>query len=184
MVTRVLALDPSPARPLRHALSARRLAGPRVRRFGARPDPGAGRVVLDWATIGASSVRLDGLRVAARGTLAVAATRAARHTLIAAGPLGSDARTLDVSPLVAPPVVRISPRPPTIAEFTLTHARSGQPYALRWHAVDAAHVSLDGHAVGASGVLPLPSPVADHTYTIVARNADGVTRASVDVQVR
>lgn len=184
VVTRILALDPSPAGLMHVTLSAPRLLGPRVRSFTGRPDPGTGRVILRWSTAGASEVILDGARVAAAGRRVVSAAVAARHVLVASSPLGTDATALDVSPLAAPPVVRISPRPPTIAEFTLMHPRPGQPYALRWRTVAAGYVALDGLDVAASGSLQLMPPVKDHTYTLVAKNADGETRASVQVQVR
>ena len=183
-VTRVLVPDPSPAQPLHLAVPARVLLSPRVRGFTARPDPGTGRVILQWATTDASRVTLDGSTVAPVGRRLVPASSPARHVLIASSLLGVDATTLDVPPVLDAPVLRVSSRPPAIPEFILEHRRSGQPYTLRWRTIDAANVTLDGRAVTASGSLPLLPPLADHTFTLLATSADGATRARIRLQVQ
>ncbi len=148
-------------------------------------------VRLTWSSERASGVRLEangaplelGSASASGGEVVLHPTADTRYVLVATGPGGQVQAQAAVEVLAPPEVTRFGVDASSLAE--------GEGTVLRWEVLGAESVSLLAGSAPLSleGLSPergevAISPSETTVYTLVARNADGESRASLEVSVR
>jgi hypothetical protein len=152
----------------------------RISRFEASPmnvAPGES-ATLSWITEGAESVTITEVGdVEASGSRSVTPTQTTTYVLTATRGTSSvqSTVTVSISSAAAPRILRFAASNPQIAP--------GGQSTLMWEVENATEVSISNIGVvdrsGSSSV----SPTETTTYTLTARNANGVTNANVVVSL-
>jgi hypothetical protein len=182
-VSQILQVAPPPRATVAVVLSPVKPQLP-VIRFTTRPDPATGVLDLVWQVSGADSATLNNKPVPPSGSQPLTAGSASSFVLAATNALGTATTRLVLPSPPTPQVSHIVLSQPTI-HFTLVHPGTGQPYTLQWQTTNATQVTLNGQPVSTSGAKPLPAPVQNGVYTLVAKNNDGQqTQAQVLVQIQ
>jgi hypothetical protein len=181
-VSQVLHVIPPPSTPV-HVSQTHVLSLPTIQQFTAQPDA-ASALHLVWHVLGADTVTMNGQPVAASGSQALPAGGPSSYVIKATNVVGTVAHTLVLPKPAAPQVNTVVIRQPTIVKFTVVHQQAGQPYMLVWQTTDATSVALNGRQVPPSGSQALQAPIQAKSYQLVARNADGLTQAQIQVTVQ
>ncbi len=118
-------------------------------------------VTVTWATTNATTVRLNGVVVAASGSQVFTPSASTTYTLLVSGSVPNISRSASVT--VSAPV-----QPQTITTFTAlpTNIVAGQSSTISWATANASQVKLNNVVVAASGSTQV-SPAVTTTYTLL-----------------
>lgn len=125
---------------------------------------------LSWSVADADTVTIDnGVGTVAGSSTSVSPASTTTYTLVAANAAGTATASTTVPVVEQPVISAFRAEPSNIAP--------GRTAVLTWKVAGAETVSLD-HGIGnVSGESMVVSPAATTTYTLLARNSAGETRA-------
>jgi hypothetical protein len=183
-VSRLLQVVPPPIKKLSVTLPTQRLNLPKIQQFSVSADKHTGALTVAWKIHGADRRLLNNRPVGAAGSERVSPSGPRTYVLKALNGAGT---TTSALALPAPPAPRsrtLVLKLPSIAVFTLSHPKAGQPYSLVWQTVNAVSATMNGAVVPVTGSQILHPPLTTKTYVLTARNGNGQVTGRVRVTVK